>query len=58
MPLDPTILDLDNLNPTNSPANTSNKYIKVVLFTLCATTALVAVGLYFYQSNFYNAKSK
>jgi hypothetical protein len=58
MPLDPTLMDLDNLNPINSPSAASNKYVKVILFALCATTAIVAIGYYFYEKKFINAKSK
>jgi hypothetical protein len=58
MPLDPTIMDLDNLNPINSTSAASNKYFKAVLFALCATTAIVAIGYYFYEKKLINAKSK
>jgi hypothetical protein len=58
MPLDPTLMDLDNLNPINSTSAASNKYVKAILFSLSAITAIVAIGFYFYEKKHVNVKSK
>ncbi len=57
MPLDPTKIDLENLNPFTPPITPTNKSAKVVLFTLFVTTVLVAAGLYLYNNNLNNDKT-
>lgn len=58
MPLDPTVLDLDNLNPIRKPAASSNKNNKLLLFSFIITTALIAAGLYLYNKNLNDAQTK
>jgi hypothetical protein len=58
MPLDPTILDLDNLNPIIKPVASTNKNKKLLLFSLIITTALIAAGLYLYNNNLNDAQTK
>lgn len=58
MPLDPTILDLDNLNPIIHPIASTSKNNKLLLFSLIITTALIAAGLYLYNNNLNDAQTK
>jgi hypothetical protein len=58
MPLDPTILDLDNLNPIIRPIASTSKNKKLLLFSLIITTALIAAGLYLYNNNLNDAQTK
>lgn len=58
MPLDPTILDLDNLNPIIQPIASTSKNNKLLLFSLIITTALIAAGLYLYNNNLNDAQTK
>ncbi len=51
MPLDPTILDLDNLNPTINPVTSINKRSSLLVLSLIVTTIIITAGVYFYKNN-------
>lgn len=51
MPLDPTMLDLDNLNPTINRPTASNKGSNFLFISIIAATAIIAAGVYFYNNN-------
>lgn len=50
MPLDPTMLDLDNLNPTINRPAASNKLSNILIISIVAATAIIAAGVYFYNN--------
>jgi hypothetical protein len=52
MPLDPTILDLDNLNPTIKSVTSTNKRNSLLILSLIVTTVIITAGVYFYKNNY------
>lgn len=57
MPLDPTILDLDNLNKTINPTASTNNRSNFVLISLIVSAVIIASGLYLYNNKIYDTQT-